>query len=182
MSEHVIALDPGGRSGWASARMDADSFELTGGGVLRMDHMGRWFARKQKIGPVDGPRLHECKELGLDGKTELWVPCFQVMVYESWKPRRDGQGKMDWIENDELVNAQHIGQLRLIADLSGTRIVEQHPSDKPMAVATMPEPLRAINKYSNEQHDQDARMHLWLYFWRNWFTGKVPPETTVKVA
>lgn len=178
--EHVIALDPGGRSGWASARMSEDRFELTGGGVLRMDLMGRWFAEQQAVvylykpwkvitepvvgyGYVDHPRN------------------FDVMVYESWKPRRDEQGRLDWIEGDSLVNAQHVGQLRLIADLSGARIVEQHPSDKPQAVATMPAKLLELDRDSNEQHDKDARMHLWLYFWRQWFTASVPPESTVTV-
>jgi hypothetical protein len=101
------------------------------------------------------------------------------MVYESWKPRRDDRGKLDWLEGDHLVNAQHIGQLRLIADLSQTKIVEQHPTDKPQAVATMPANLKALDYFSNEQHDKDARMHLWLYFWREWYTAQLPPADTV---
>lgn len=167
MSEHVIALDPGGRSGWASARMDTDRFELTGGGVLRMDLMGRWFAERQAVYYApEGGRWETPRD-------------FDVMVYESWRPRRDESGRMDWIEGDELVNAQHVGQLRLIAQMSGAKIVTQHPSDKPQAIATMPTNLVEIDRFSNEQHDKDARMHLWLYFWRNWFTAAKRPEDTV---
>lgn len=174
MTEHVIALDPGGRSGWASALMSTDSFVYTGGGVLRQDLMGRWFAVEQS---VTGPALPtKLRRAGIARK-----PNYDVMVYESWKPRRDGQGKMDWIESDPLLSAQHVGQLRLVADLSGAKIVEQHPSDKPQAVATMPAKLATLDRDSNEQHDKDARMHLWLYFWREWFTATGAPEDTVTI-
>lgn len=169
MTEHVVAFDPGGRSGYASARMSKDRFEYTDGGVLRQDFMGRWFAEQQGIGRQD------------EDVTEPWWPRFGVMVYESWYPRPDENGSMEWIKGDPLLSAQHIGQLRLIADLSGTKIVTQHPSDKPQAVKTMPQRLAVLNRDSNEQHDQDARMHLWLYFWRNWFTASVDPEDTVIV-
>lgn len=168
MSEHVIALDPGGRSGWASARMSEDQLELTGGGVLRQDYMARWFAEKQAVFFThNDPR-----------RLQAYDKLFDVMVYETWYPREEN-GSMEWIKGDPLLTPQHIGQLRLVADMSGTKIVDQHPTDKPMAVATMPANLHDVDKWSNEQHDQDARMHLWLYFWRNWFTTKVDPEDTV---
>lgn len=75
---------------------------------------------------------------------------------------------MEWIKGDPLLSPQHVGQIRLVADLSGARQVTQHPSDKPLAVATMPQKLKDWDKDSTEQHDQDARQHLWLYFYRNW--------------
>jgi hypothetical protein len=158
--EHVLACDPGGRSGWASARMGPDHFEFTGSGVLREDLMPDWFASQQigTFGPVKRRRE------------------FDVFVYESWYPRRDSQGKMDWIEGSPLAAAQQIGALRWIARASGAKIVTQHPSDKPIAIATMPNSFRTLDRDSNEQHDQDARMHLWLYFWRNWFEGSKHPE------
>jgi hypothetical protein len=100
------------------------------------------------------------------------------MVYESWYPREEN-GSMEWIKGDRLLTPQHIGQLRFVADLSGAKIVEQHPTDKPQAKATMPQVLKDYDYYSNEQHDKDARMHLWLYFWREWFTATFPPLSTV---
>lgn len=161
MSEHVIACDPGGRSGWASARMGHDHFEFTGSGVLREDMMPDWFASIQGLVPF---------------AEDPWA-AFDVFVYESWYPRGDEvTGSMEWIRGAALMPVQQIGALRWIAKASGAKIVTQHPSDKPMAVKTMPDVLTKLNRDSNEQHDQDARMHLWLYFWRNWFEGTRPPS------
>lgn len=144
--------------------MSPDRFEFTGAGVLREDMMPDRFAFWQNLMDPDGH-----------------PPDFDVFVYESWYPRRDKEtGSMDWIESNPLMAVQQIGALRWIARASGAKIVTQHPSDKGLAIATMPEALAVLNRDSNEQHDQDARMHLWLYFWRNWFEGKgVRPEGTV---
>ena len=167
MPEHVIAMDPGGRSGWASAWMDVNRFQPTGNGVLENTRMADWLAERQSIVYA---RRHP------DG----WPadPWYDVVVYESWRPRRQN-GKMDWIENDPLVSAQHVGQIRWIARASGAQLVEQHPSDKPTAVKTMPEIYAALNQDSNEQHDQDARMHLWLYFYRQWLEPGFDPAAAV---
>ena len=171
MAAHVIAFDPGGRSGWASALMTEDRFELTGGGVLRRDLMGDWFAVQQSVtGPSLSKRL---RQAGINR-----APKYDVMVYESWRPRREN-GSLDWIEGDPLLHAQHIGALVQIARLSGAKIIEQHPSDKPQALANMPEAILDLDRFSNEQHDKDARMHLWLYFWRQWFSATVDPASTV---
>jgi len=166
-AEHVIATDPGGRSGWASAEMGPDRFEFTGSGVLCEDLMPDWFADAQDVGrstrtPNRPPR-----------------PAFHVFVYESWYPRPDENGSMQWIQGDNLAEAQQIGALRWIARASGSKIVTQHPSDKTMAEAVMPLMLKILDRDSSEQHDIDARLHLWLYFWRNWFSGKIDPTSTV---
>lgn len=166
MTEHVIALDPGGRSGWASARMALDRFEFTGSGVLRQDHMARWLVNEQNIMDIDGSPGF--------GKS------FDVIVAESWRPRRI-DGKLDWIEGDPLLSVQHLGQIRLIADLSGARYVEYSPKQKPVWVASMPDKLKALDELSGEQHDQDARMHLWGYFFENWFSGEGDPEEYVQL-
>lgn len=155
-TESVIALDPGGRSGYAAAIMGEDYLELTETGVLRQDFMARWLAKRQKIGWVDGPRLHYCKKV--IGGVEQWIRCYDVIVGESWIPRRKN-GSMAWIEGDPLLSAQHVGQIRLIADLSGARYVEQPPSNKEMYTASMPKALLELDVDSNEQHDKDARMH-----------------------
>lgn len=173
MAERVIALDPGGRSGYASALMDVDSFVLLETGVLRQDKMARWLAEKQ--GVHAGPKLY-----GPNGEEEDYRPSFDVIVAESWRPRRKN-GKMDWIEGDPLLSAQHVGQIRLIADLSGAKYVEQPPSQKTSYTASMPHKLLRLDVLSNEQHDQDARMHLWGYFKSEWFTATVDPEDTVSV-
>lgn len=166
-TEHVFACDPGGRSGFATARMGLNRFEFTGGGVLREDMMPDYFARQQMVGMQDS-----------DAIFGEWARAYDVMVYESWYPREQN-GSMEWIKGSPLTEAQQIGALRWIARASGAKIITQHPSDKPMAVATMPDVLAQLNRDSNEQHDQDARMHLWLYFWRNWYDGSVRPADTV---
>ena len=178
MSEHVIALDPGGRTGWASARMDVDRLELTGTGVLRQDLMARTLAEWQAI-EVRGtrnpmPNLEEYYQLVV-----VPQPTFNVVVAESWRPRRDERGKMDWIEGDPLLSAQHLGQIRFIADLSGATYREYSPMQKPAFTASMPKVLLDLDADSNEQHDKDARMHLWGYFFENWFTATVDPESVV---
>jgi len=173
--EHVLACDPGGRSGWASAQMSEDYFRLTGSGVLREDLMPDRFAEWQTVSTLRNPTPTLEEYLPI-----LHKPTFDVFVYESWYPRRDKtSGSMDWIESSPLTSVQQIGALRWIARASGAKIVTQHPSDKPIASATMPKALLALDRDSNEQHDQDARMHLWLYFWRNWFNGLVRPEYTL---
>lgn len=156
MSEHVIAIDPGGRTGWASGRMDVDRLELTGWGVLPQREFALWLAKQQNVKgpPIDGPVPHE----------------YDVLVTESWRPRRQN-GSMDWIEGDPLLSAQHVGQIRMIAWLSAAKYVEQQPSDKTTWTATLHPVLQELDRRSSEQHDQDARWHLWGYFFTNWFTA-----------
>jgi hypothetical protein len=170
-TEHVIALDPGGRSGWASARMSLDRLEITGTGVLRQDMMARWLAAQQSItGPSIALKL---RKVGINRPRT-----YDVIVGESWRPRRK-DGKMDWIEGDPLLSAQHVGQIRFIADLSGARYVEQPPSNKEMYTASMPLALLDMDSDSNEQHDKDARMHIWGYFKDNWFSATGEPEIVI---
>jgi hypothetical protein len=175
--EHVIATDPGGRSGWASAAMVPDGFELTGSGVLREDFMPDFFGAEQGVQAL--PRASRAEAARLD--LSFQGPTYDVFVYESWYPRPDENGSMQWIQGDNLAEAQQIGALRWIARASGAKIVTQHPSDKTMATATMPDVLKVLDRDSSEQHDRDARMHLWLYFWRNWFTGEHSPGSCVHV-
>lgn len=178
-SERVLAADPGGRSGWATARMSTDRLELGASGVFERRRMALEVAGWQAIktyGQNPTPSLEEYADLALITKT----PLFDVLVVESWRPFRIN-GTMDWIENDLLLPAQHVGQFNLVAMLSGAEYVEQHPSDKKTFLANYPDVMKAIDAESNEQHDQDARLHLWGYFFREWFTGRVDPEDTVIV-
>lgn len=146
--------------------MGPDIFEFTGSGVLRGgDLMPDYFAAQQDVGHYgDG---------GFRSNTAK--PEFDVFVYESWYPREE-DGGMEWIKGNALYTPQQIGALRWIARQSGAKIVTQHPSDKKAANITMPGVFAKLNRDSTEQHDQDARMHLWLYFWRNWFVGNVGPS------
>ena len=168
-SETVLALDPGERTGWAAGRMSYDRLELLESGVLRWDMMEEKIAKWQHVGYFGA-----YEELyTTDDKR------FDVIVAESWKPRRDARGKMDWIEGDELTPAKHIGGIRFIARTSRTRYLEQSPKEKPTSRASYPLSLAEVDEESNEQHDQDARLHLWLYFFTNWFTTKVGTDKVI---
>lgn len=170
MIERVVALDPGGRSGWAAAQMSVDKLVLTGSGVFRQDRMARELAAWQNVFYVKpGARVND-----------LHPRAWDVIVAESWRPRRKN-GSMDWIEGDPLLSAQHVGQIRFIADLSGARYVEQSPAQKHVFEASLPAKLKSLDDLSSEQHDQDARLHLWGYFFSEWFTGSVDPEDCVVV-
>lgn len=159
--EHVVAMDPGGRSGWAAAKMGPDYLKLTGTGVLRQDLMADWFATQQGI---IAPKGYQPKPR-----------TFDVAVIEAWRPRRIN-GSMDWIEGSNLISAQHVGQLRWIARTSGAKIVMYEPAQKDGFVASMPPLWLSLDQDSNEQHDQDARMHLWGYFFDEWFSATQDPE------
>lgn len=175
MSELVMACDPGGRSGWAEATMDVDRLELGEAGVLPMRDMGLWAAEQQRVG-----RLVNGRGRGDEDFTPRWG----VMVIESWRPfPRDGS--MNWIQGSNLIYAQHVGQVRLVADLSGAQIVMQEPRDKynpttkTVPPQAYPQAMLDIDALSSEQHDQDARYHLWVYFFRNWFTGAKEPNDCI---
>lgn len=170
MAKRVIALDPGGRSGWAEAHMSRDRLEYREGGVLPQGEVGVWLASQQGV------------QQGVP--VAVVRPRWDVFVCESWRPRRRA-GSMDWIEGSPLIYAQQIGEARLAAKLSGATFKMQEPRDKyDFATGTVPPPsyptaFKEIDALSSEQHDQDARYHLWVYFFRNWFTGKVNPDVTV---
>lgn len=163
-AERVIALDPGQRTGYAVGEMEEDYFRLVESGVLPQQLMAVKLAEWQGVrGPKGGP---------------LVVPRFNVITWESWRPRPKN-GSMEWIKGDRLLSAQHVGQIRFIGILSGARLLEQEPRDKTRFLASLPRQLRELDRVSNEQHDQDARWHLWGYFFDNWFTTRVDPEDTV---
>ena len=175
MSELVMACDPGGRSGWAEAHMDVDIFELGESGVLPMRDMGLWLAEQQGVFYMGNPTRWEHAR-------RRW----EKLICESWRPF-PRNGGMEWIQGSNLIYAQHVGQVRLVATLSEAEVVMQEPRDKYRTVnghRELPPPgypaaLLDIDALSSEQHDQDARYHLWVYFFRNWFTSTVDPDACV---
>lgn len=160
--EHVLAMDPGGRSGWATGWMGRDLLVVGPSGVFRQDTMFTKIAAWQSIGRMDPSARNP----------DAGPPEFDMIVNESWRPRRIN-GSMEWIEGDPLLSAQHVGQIRGLAILSGARYIEQSPTLKNTYRASYPEALKDLDRISNEQHDQDARLHLWGYFFTNWFTGSM---------
>lgn len=159
--EHVIALDPGERCGWATGLMGLDSLEVTGYGTLRLQDMALALAKAQDVRYCGAARVTNARQYGR-------------IVWESWRPRRQN-GSMDWIENDRLLSAQLVGQIRLIAWMSGAETKEYSPTMKTGFQASMPPQLVELQELASEQHPQDALMHLWGWFFENWFTAEGDP-------
>jgi hypothetical protein len=162
-TENVIALDPGERTGWATAIMGPDSFEFTGYGVFPRRDMALWLAVYQ----------------GIRYDARRWSPpTYDRMVWEAWIPRRQN-GSMDWIEGDRLLSPRHVGHFELIAWMSGTPTWEYGADRKKLFQASMPPQLEALQAEASEQHPKDALMHLWGWFFSNWFTATKTPEACI---
>lgn len=159
MPERVIALDPGERTGWASALVSENRISELQHGVLPQKEMAFQLAEWQAVGPIGKD----------DYPPEASERAFDVIVWETWRPRPKA-GSMAWIQGDALLSAQHVGQIRFIGWLSGAKLVGHGPEKKTVALASMTGVLRARMEDCPEQHDADALLHLWLYAWTNWCT------------
>jgi hypothetical protein len=142
--------------------------------VLPQTEATLWIAERQAVKSIAG------RTLGQVLPRTAVTRDFDVIVMETWFPRRQN-GSMDWIESDPLLTARHIGAIEAIAALSGTEVKWMNPSDKHVHVASQPEEWEALDLESREQHDKDARQHLWGYFFRNWFTGSMPTADTLRL-
>jgi hypothetical protein len=156
MPEHVIAIDPGHRTGWARALVSENRIEYLEHGVLT------------------------CKEMALE-LHQMQVRCdepsfYDAIVYETWRPRPQ-KGSMAWIQGNELIEVQLVGQIRLCGWLSGAKLKGYGPDRKRAFTASMPAAMLARFPLSHEQHDQDALMHLWMYAFENWVTD--PSNVTI---
>lgn len=159
MPERVIALDPGERTGWATATMDRDLLVFHDYGAEKRRDMALRLLHEQ------------CQ-----GK-----PLFDVMVWEAWIPRADDTGSMEWIKGNKLLSVRHVGHFELIAWESGTKTKEYGANLKKTFQASMPPQLVELQRGASEQHPKDAIMHLYGYFFENWFSATKPPEECVVV-
>ena len=141
LGQRVLALDPGERVGMAWCRMSPDRMARVKTNVLPWVDCAHWLVEHR----------HD----------------FDVTVYETWIPRRIN-GTMDWIEGDALISAQFVGQLKLAAWLGEQRLKSYGPINKEAFQSSMPARLRRRQAASSEQHDKDALMHLWGYYFENW--------------
>lgn len=98
-----------------------------------------------------------------------------VHVYERWRARPKN-GSMQWLQGNELIPSQVIGMIRMGAWEQGAKVGYYGPDQKDVALASMPDWFSAFMDECHEQHDQDALMHLWLYYFDNWFTGEEDPH------
>lgn len=164
MPERVIAIDPGERAGWAAATLDENHVTGISHGVLPCRDMALSLAADQEI--------HQGGCVYIDHEP----PKFDVLVYETWRPR-PVNGSMKWIQGNQLLSAGLMHQIRLLGWLSGAKLVGYGPDRKTVALTTMPGELKVRFDDCHEQHDQDALMHLWMYAFENWVTD--PSNVTI---
>ena len=165
-SQRVLAIDPGdSRTGWARATLSENT----------ITHLEHGVNNHMDFGLTLHHGMRECDPAEGGGRL------YDVLVYETWLPRPK-DGSMAWIQGNQLLAAQLIGQIRLAGWLYDAKLVGQPPSAKGPAVAQMlnhiPDEWSSIAYRSHEQHNQDAVMHLWSYFWTNWVSD--PERIVVK--
>lgn len=139
MTVRVMAIDPGERTGWAIGEIDPEAPELTivEQGVDQLRDFA--FLLREKIEEVD------------------------VVVYETWRLYPHMARKL--IGND-MQPSQLVGIIRFVSWLNPeVALVSQGATIKKTAFKTMPDDMKRRLANSSEQHDQDAVMHLWFYFW-----------------
>lgn len=133
----TLAIDPGERVGWARGNVLPSGLEIMGQGVTPLKD----FAMKLFTSISD----------------------YDVVVYESWRLYPAAAKAM--IGND-MQPSQLVGMIRMMGWLHpSVKMVVQGANIKRTACKTMPDWLVERMGRSNEQHDQDALMHLWHYWW-----------------
>lgn len=139
LPSRIIATDPGERTGWAHGLVDeAGKLEVTGQGVSTIKDFGL------KLVEVAGN--------------------YDVIIYETWRLYPEMAKRM--IGND-MQPSQMVGMIRLAAWMHpNVRLVSQGARIKKTALKTMPDWMVERMTESSEQHDQDALMHLWYFYWR----------------
>lgn len=148
-SKHVVAFDPGERTGFVCVKVTeafdpktGEGFEILEQGVLTVRQVGR--------------QLHDL------------LAEADVVTYETWRLYSTHANEM--IGND-MQPSQVIGMIRYEAWLQNTKIVSHGADIKGVAFRTMPQWLKDHMDMSSEQHDKDAIMHAWYVAWRKHHTG-----------
>jgi hypothetical protein len=135
-TNRVLVIDPGERTGWASAL-------IRDGEIVEVDqgvHPLKDFA----LGLADG--IHK----------------YDTVVYETWRLFEDKA--KDFIGND-FQPVQLIGMIRLLCWLNPTiEVVTKPPKCKSYGRTVMPEILSRRLEHSTEEHDKDA-LDLLSHYW-----------------
>jgi hypothetical protein len=139
--ERVLVVDPGHRSGWATATLLENRITDLAHGVLAPAEMA------DKL--FDEQDQHD------------------VLIWETWRLRPQN-GSCSWAQGNEFLEVQLIGDLRGTARRAGMKHKSYGPDRKRAFTASMPQALRDEMAQCPEQHDQDALMHLWGYTIENW--------------
>jgi hypothetical protein len=133
----AIAIDPGERVGWATSILTSTELTDIKQGVTPLKDFA------MKLGKVAGE--------------------YDVIVYEAWRLYPAAAKSM--IGND-MQPSQLVGMIRYFGWLNPqVKMVVQGANIKTTAEKTMPDWFKERMALSSEQHDQDALMHLWHYWW-----------------
>jgi len=138
----VMAIDPGPTPGWAVGEIDPSLPTLT---VVETGVAEDIF----KMGDL------------------VMTASADVLVYESW---RLFGNKAKALIGSDMVASQSIGIIRYrwAQQNCGDPVVQQ-PKDKDVGLITMSDEFRKQMKTgSGKQHDKDALIHLWLYYWKEY--------------
>lgn len=148
--ERIVTIDPGERTGYAT-------------GVIYDGGDG-----------VPEPRL-EVSEHGVATIKDFALKLHEVaegydaIVYETWRLYPKAAQYM--IGND-MQSSQMVGMIRLCAWVYNVPVVSQGADIKETALKTMPDWMHRRMAKSSEQHDKDALMHLWFYYWDKYVTAE----------
>lgn len=158
----VIALDPGKLTGWAAADVDdAGEWHDFEHGIMGEKEVVLWLADQQ---------LHYQHSIDYRSPDGGWYrvadPEFDAIVYEDWVLYQ--KHAAEYIGSD-MPYSQQIGQYRLIAWLSDTKIYKQGADRKNVALRQMrafrPELATQVEdimaRAHKDAHDGDAILHLW---------------------
>lgn len=154
MAERILAIDPGERVGWAHGVAVADGEDVPlDSGITLVDQRPSLVITGQGVNPL--------KDFAL--KLDEVIANYDTVIYETFRLYPEMGKKM--VGND-MQPAQLVGIIRFLAwKHPKVKLVSQGAAIKNTALKTMPDEISARFKKSSEQHDKDALMHLWFYYW-----------------
>lgn len=152
LGERIIAIDPGERVGWATARVSAS------GNLTKIDH-----------GITDWMKFCDLLYTKLRADDIPWG----TLVFENFRLTPHG-AKVSI--GSEFPTVQCIGICRFLARHAGLKIVSQGPAIKSQAEKIQPAKIEKIRnnlpKSHDEAHDGDALLHLAYYHFNQYRKSK----------
>lgn len=140
MSERVLIVDPGDRTGYARAVIEDGEITEVGQGVSPLKDFALALGKR--------------------------FDTYDTVAYETWRLRPDMAKKM--VGND-FQPVQLVGVIRFLAwQHPKVKLVSLAPNVKSTGRKVMPDVLRSRLEHSTEEHDKDALDLLSFYWWRNY--------------
>lgn len=142
MSDTVLVVDPGNRTGWARCEIEA--------GQIVLDSLRQGVTPLKDFALAMGNRFSE----------------YDTIVYETWRLYPE---KAKAMIGSDFQPVQLIGMIRYLGWLNPTvTLVPLHPDKKKTGRKVMPDILSERLQYSTEEHDKDALDLLAYYWWEKY--------------